>query len=94
MARESQRSARGDRNVIVCRVCGYNNPDTAQFCENCKSFLEFTGERTDPPAGTGVTGTGAGCAAVCRAGAPGARVVSGGGVAGAGGAAANAAGVS
>src|SRR6185503_9107575 len=51
-------------HVIVCHNCGHSNPDNLQFCENCKSFLEFTGEReTDappppppPPPTTPVTG--------------------------------------
>lgn len=41
--------------MIVCRTCGHSNPDNAQFCEQCKSFLEFTGERAG---GSGTVGTG------------------------------------
>jgi Tol biopolymer transport system component len=41
--------------VIVCRVCGHENPEGTTFCENCKSFLEFSGERVG---GSDATGAG------------------------------------
>ncbi len=43
--------------MIVCRTCGHSNPDGAQFCVSCKSFLEFTGEPAGTPtASPGTTG--------------------------------------
>jgi TolB protein len=34
--------------LIVCKVCGTDNEAGAQFCGNCGSFLEWTGESTQP----------------------------------------------
>ncbi len=31
--------------MIICKACGYKNPDSASFCESCGSFLEWTGEK-------------------------------------------------
>ncbi len=31
--------------VIICKKCGHHNQDGATFCESCKAFLEWTGER-------------------------------------------------
>jgi hypothetical protein len=46
--------------VIVCRNCGHSNPEGTEFCENCKSFLEFTGEHVGSTSGTDTGGVGTG----------------------------------
>ena len=33
--------------MIVCKVCGHQNEVGAQFCGNCGSFLEWSGEPTE-----------------------------------------------
>jgi len=50
--------------VVTCKVCGFENDKGAQFCGNCGSFLEWTGEKDAEPApppdttqATGTTGT-------------------------------------
>ena len=40
--------------MIVCKNCGHQNPDGLTFCESCKSFLEWTGERAEPTNPTSV----------------------------------------
>jgi len=35
--------------VITCKVCGFENETGAQFCGNCGSFLEWTGEKDSQP---------------------------------------------
>ena len=34
--------------MIVCKTCGFDNESGAQFCGSCGSFLEWTGESTEP----------------------------------------------
>src|SRR5262249_38891902 len=39
-----------ETTVITCKVCGFENDKGAQFCGNCGSFLEWTGEKDAEPA--------------------------------------------
>lgn len=32
--------------MIVCKQCGHENEDDRQFCDSCRAFLEWEGERT------------------------------------------------
>jgi hypothetical protein len=45
--------------MIVCRQCGDRSEDGTDFCSNCGSFLEFTGEKlaTAPPPAPAATAT-------------------------------------
>jgi hypothetical protein len=36
--------------MIVCIKCGATNPDDAQWCDTCGSFLEWDGEKVAPRA--------------------------------------------
>jgi hypothetical protein len=36
--------------VVICTKCGFQNSDNASFCGSCGSFLEWTGEKVQPPA--------------------------------------------
>lgn len=35
--------------MIVCRQCGHENREATDFCASCGAFLEWEGERRDPP---------------------------------------------
>ncbi|RZU51566.1 hypothetical protein EV385_3396 [Krasilnikovia cinnamomea] len=35
--------------MIVCKNCGYRNAGSDSFCGSCGAFLEWTGERVEPP---------------------------------------------
>ncbi len=47
LAHHRNKRARPVQNwaVIICKKCGHKNPDGTTFCESCKAFLEWTGER-------------------------------------------------
>lgn len=34
--------------MIICKVCGYENTDDADFCGNCGNYLEWNSERVEP----------------------------------------------
>ena len=36
--------------MIICTKCGFQNSDDASFCGSCGSFLEWTGQKIQPPA--------------------------------------------
>ena len=36
--------------MIVCTQCAFQNRDEDSFCGSCGGFLEWTGERSAPPA--------------------------------------------
>jgi ribosomal protein L40E len=39
--------------VIVCRTCGHQNPDGAEFCASCRTYLAWDGDKVQasaPPA--------------------------------------------
>jgi hypothetical protein len=35
--------------MIVCKTCGYRNAGADSFCGSCGGFLEWVGERVEPP---------------------------------------------
>ena len=37
--------------MILCRKCGHQNADDESFCTQCKSYLEWSGDKVTPPAG-------------------------------------------
>jgi ribosomal protein L40E len=34
--------------MIICKKCGHANEDDAEFCDSCREFLEWSGEKVDP----------------------------------------------
>ena len=35
--------------MIVCKSCGFRNNGADSFCGSCGAFLEWTGEKVEPP---------------------------------------------
>jgi hypothetical protein len=36
--------------VILCTKCGARNPDDRRWCLRCDTFLEWDGQKIEPPA--------------------------------------------